>query len=114
MPPSIASPVPDPGRPPARAGISPRKTVLRGRVPEEGEYFAARAGDSPFPPGTVLPPGAAPSDVGLSEWVEERLLPLRGLPDEEVARRVAGYWGELDTLGLDAPESRCRLDQQEP
>lgn len=47
----------------------------------------------------VLPRGDAPSDVGLAEWVEQRLLPLRGLPDEEVAQRVAGYWSELDTLG---------------
>lgn len=47
----------------------------------------------------VLPRGAAPSDVGLAEWVEDRLLPLRGLPDEEVARRVASYWRELDALG---------------
>jgi DNA ligase-1 len=47
----------------------------------------------------VLPRGEAPSDVGLAEWVEDRLLPLRGLPDEEVAQRVAGYWGELDALG---------------
>lgn len=47
----------------------------------------------------VLPPGDALSDVGLAEWVEQRLLPLRGLPDEEVAQRVAGYWRELDTLG---------------
>lgn len=47
----------------------------------------------------VLPRGDAPSDVGLAEWVEDRLLPLRGLPEEEVATRVAGYWQELDTLG---------------
>jgi DNA ligase-1 len=47
----------------------------------------------------VLPPCDEPSDVGLAEWVEDRLLPLRGLPDEEVARRVASYWRELDTLG---------------
>lgn len=47
----------------------------------------------------VLPRGAEPSDVGLAEWVEERLLPLRGLPDEEVARRVARYWDELDQQG---------------
>jgi DNA ligase 1 len=47
----------------------------------------------------VLPRGEAPSDVGLAEWVEDRLLPLRGLPEEEVAQRVAGYWRELDTLG---------------
>lgn len=47
----------------------------------------------------VLPRGDEPSDVGLAEWVEDRLLPLRGLPDDEVARRVAQYWRELDTLG---------------
>lgn len=47
----------------------------------------------------VLPRGDEPSDVGLAEWVEERLLPLRGMPDEEVARRVAQYWRELDSLG---------------
>jgi DNA ligase 1 len=47
----------------------------------------------------VLPAGNEPSDIGLAEWVEDRLLPLRGLPDDEVARRVAGYWWELDTLG---------------
>jgi DNA ligase-1 len=47
----------------------------------------------------VLPRGNEPSDVGLAEWVEDRLLPLRGLPDEEVAQRVATYWWELDTLG---------------
>jgi DNA ligase-1 len=47
----------------------------------------------------VLPRGNEPSDLGLAEWVEDRLLPLRGLPDEEVARRVGTYWWELDTLG---------------
>lgn len=47
----------------------------------------------------VLPRGEEPSDVGLAEWVEDRLLPLRGQPDEEVARKVAGYLRELDALG---------------
>ncbi|MEJ5990785.1 ATP-dependent DNA ligase [Ramlibacter sp. PS3R-8] len=47
----------------------------------------------------VLPRGDEPSDVGLAAWVEERLLPLRGLPEDVVAQRVAGYWQELDTLG---------------
>ena len=47
----------------------------------------------------VLPRGDTVSDIGLAEWVEDRLLPLRGLPDDEVARRVASYWWELDTLG---------------
>ena len=45
----------------------------------------------------VLPPPDRESDLGLAEWVEERLLPLRGLPPEEQAARVASYWNELDT-----------------
>ena len=44
----------------------------------------------------VLPPPATVSDVGLADWIEQRLLPLRGLEPLEQARRVAGYWGELD------------------
>lgn len=47
----------------------------------------------------VLPREGEPSDVGLAEWVEQRLLPLRGMPEAEVAARVAGYWRELDTQG---------------
>ena len=47
----------------------------------------------------VLPQAPGTSDVGLAVWIEERLLPLRGLPDEEVAKRVAQYWRELDALG---------------
>lgn len=47
----------------------------------------------------VLPRESDPSDVGLAEWVEQRLLPLRGLPEEEVAARVAAYWRELDAQG---------------
>lgn len=44
------------GRPPAREGIPARKVVLSGVVPP-GEYFAARAGDSPFTPGERITPG---------------------------------------------------------
>ena len=47
----------------------------------------------------VLPLDFAASDVGLAVWVEERLLPLRGLSDEEVAHRVTGFWHELDSQG---------------
>ena len=47
----------------------------------------------------ILPAQTELSDVGLAEWVEERLLPLRGLPEEEVAARVKGYWRELDAQG---------------
>ncbi len=47
----------------------------------------------------VLPLPGETSDVGLATWVEERLLPLRGMPDEEIAQRILGYWAELDTQG---------------
>ena len=47
----------------------------------------------------MLPPATAPSDVGLAVWVEQRLLPLRGLDAIEQAERIAGYWNELDTSG---------------
>ncbi|MEJ7929140.1 ATP-dependent DNA ligase [Ramlibacter sp. AN1015] len=47
----------------------------------------------------VLPPGQLVSTLGLADWVEERLLPLRGLPPAEIATRVRGYWAELDWQG---------------
>ncbi len=47
----------------------------------------------------VLPRENDTSDVGLAEWVEQRLLPLRGLPPEEIAARVRQYWRELDGQG---------------
>ena len=47
----------------------------------------------------ILPLGAQTSDVGLAQWVEQRLLPLRGMSEEEIATRVNGYWSELDSTG---------------
>jgi DNA ligase-1 len=47
----------------------------------------------------VLAPPSAPSDIGLAEWIEQRLLPLRGLAPIEQAERIARYWDELDTSG---------------
>ncbi|WBY03402.1 ATP-dependent DNA ligase [Ramlibacter tataouinensis] len=47
----------------------------------------------------VLPDRGAGSDVGLAEWVEQRLLPLRGLPPAEIGERLRGYWRELDDTG---------------
>ena len=47
----------------------------------------------------VLPLDSRTSDVGLAQWVEERLLPLRGKPFEEVAPLIKSYWLELDTPG---------------
>ena len=47
----------------------------------------------------VLPLDFEASDIGLAVWMEERLLPLRGLSDIEIAERIKSYWGELDARG---------------
>ena len=47
----------------------------------------------------VLPTAEHTSDVGLAEWVEQRLLPLRAATPEQQAERIAGYWRELDATG---------------
>ncbi len=47
----------------------------------------------------VLPQDCEPTDVGLADWVEQRLLPLRGLTEAEIAARMKGYWRELDAQG---------------
>ena len=44
----------------------------------------------------VLPPPRASSDLPLSQWVEERLLPLRECPEAEQRERLVRYWNELD------------------
>jgi DNA ligase-1 len=51
----------------------------------------------------VLPAARQTSELGLAEWVEDRLLALRGLPEPEVVHRVKSYWDELD------PQSRFLL-----
>lgn len=47
----------------------------------------------------VLPRDSEPTDVGLAEWIEQRLLPLRGAGEAEIADRVKSYWRELDAQG---------------
>jgi DNA ligase-1 len=48
----------------------------------------------------VLPPGGGTGDdTGLAAWVEQRLLPLRGLPPDEQAERIAAAWAGLDSAG---------------
>ena len=47
----------------------------------------------------VLPLEFETSDVGLAVWIEQRLLPLRGLGEDEVAERIKSYWRELDSRG---------------
>jgi DNA ligase-1 len=47
----------------------------------------------------VLPLAARTSDVGLADWVEQRLLPLRLLAPEQQASRIVAWWAELDATG---------------
>jgi len=44
----------------------------------------------------VLPPAQRGGDVPLSEWIEQRLVPLRELPEAEQRARLESYWRELD------------------
>ncbi len=48
----------------------------------------------------LLPEAVHSSDQGLAIWMEERLLPLRGLPPEELAERLSGFWTQLDRVSL--------------
>jgi len=47
----------------------------------------------------VLPPGTPGADAGLAHWIEQRLLPLRGLAPAEQAARLAEAFDELDANG---------------
>ena len=47
----------------------------------------------------VLPPGERTSAAGLAVWIEERLLPLRGLAPAEQLQRIESAWDELDPPG---------------
>ena len=44
----------------------------------------------------VLPPPSHSSDLGLAEWIEERLLTLKGAAPATIAERLAAWWDELD------------------
>ncbi|WP_416426364.1 ATP-dependent DNA ligase [Pseudomonas sp. App30] len=48
----------------------------------------------------LLPETAHSSDQGLAWWVEEALLPLRGLPPEALAERLPQLWAQLDRQSL--------------
>jgi DNA ligase-1 len=44
----------------------------------------------------ILPPPTRQSDLPLSAWIEERLIPLRELGEAEQRARLESYWCELD------------------
>ncbi len=48
----------------------------------------------------LVPPaaaGAALSTASLADWMQTRLLPLRGMPGEEVIQNLTAWWSELDS-----------------
>ena len=61
----------------------------------------------------ILPLDFEASDLGLAEWIEQRLLPLRGLPEEEVALR-GPYGGEAHVISGDRCRSCCSHDTDPP
>ncbi|MDB5937175.1 MAG: ATP-dependent ligase [Massilia sp.] len=45
----------------------------------------------------ILPPPERHSDVGLAEWMQERIGPLRGADPATIREALFTYWNELDT-----------------
>ncbi|UQY34509.1 ATP-dependent DNA ligase [Pseudomonas fulva] len=48
----------------------------------------------------LLPEATSTSPDGLAVWVEDKLLPLRGLPPDELAMRLDALWAQLDRPSL--------------
>ena len=45
----------------------------------------------------ILPPPERQSDIGLAEWMQERIGPLRGADPATIRDALFGFWNELDT-----------------
>jgi len=45
----------------------------------------------------ILPPPQHHSDIGLAEWVERRIAPLRGAAPEDIRAALFEFWNELDS-----------------
>mgnify|MGYP000063645153 FL=1 len=48
----------------------------------------------------LMPDVEHSSTDGLALWMQDKLLPLRGLPPEELAERLPAQWAQLDRLSL--------------
>lgn len=44
----------------------------------------------------ILPPPERQSDIGLAEWMQERIGPLRGADPATIRSALFGFWNELD------------------
>ena len=47
----------------------------------------------------ILPPAQRISELGLTQWIEQRVLTLRGVAPEDLRTRLLAYWDELDWGG---------------
>lgn len=77
------------------------QAMTLGKLPEwlfEESYQAV--GDLAETLALLLPEAEHDSDEGLAVWMEDKLLPLRGLPPEELAERLPTFWGQLDRVSL--------------
>jgi DNA ligase-1 len=45
----------------------------------------------------ILPPAQQHSDIGLAEWVEQRIVPLRGASPEQIRAALFAFWDELNS-----------------
>ncbi|WP_231699688.1 MULTISPECIES: pseudouridine synthase [Corynebacterium] len=87
-------------RPTPRQGVSAQRVVLRGHVPADGvEYWAAGAGDSPFPPGTLLEPLTA-LDVPTPAWFHPQ---VHEEPDYLLNLDIPVLYESRDVLVVDKP-----------
>jgi len=92
------------------AGGKPRQTVpmalmktlaqqMAGITPWLFEESYAVVGDLAETVACLLPPPEEVSDLPLHVWMQDRLLPLKGLSADEVALRLQSYWMALDKPG---------------
>jgi len=44
----------------------------------------------------ILPPPLERSDIGLAEWMEQRIAPLRGAEPARIREALFSYWNQLD------------------
>ncbi|MBF7141580.1 MULTISPECIES: ATP-dependent DNA ligase [Pseudomonas] len=76
-------------------------TIALSGLPEwlfEESYQAV--GDLAETVSLVLPESTHSSDEGLAWWLEHELLPLRGMPTEELSQRLPPLWLQLDRQSL--------------
>lgn len=77
------------------------QAMTLGNLPEwlfEESYQAV--GDLAETLSLLLPQAEHSNDEGLAVWMEDKLLPLRGLPPEELAERLPAFWAQLDRSSL--------------